>query len=162
MDGTSGFHRRHDEMSMLKLLWGRVTPFMYVRLEEDGPVVEEFRRLLWPAAGHAFRHGTSLATTAQFLGWLTLAPLSVCDAVVFYFCALLACVFCVMVFVSARYVKLFPLLIRCGSAPAFYFKRTVLKKNPNPVVPPPPPCPSVLPLPLPDAFSDPVPSYHRW
>jgi hypothetical protein len=111
MDGTSGFHRRHDEMSMLKLLWGRVTPFMYVRLEEDGPVVEEFRRLLWPAAGHAFRHGTSLATTAQFLGWLTLAPLSVCDAVVFYFCALLACVFCVVVFVSARYVKLFPLLI---------------------------------------------------
>jgi hypothetical protein len=26
----------------------------------------------------------------------------------------------------------------------------------------PPPSPSVLPLPLPDAFSDPVPSYHRW
>jgi hypothetical protein len=30
---------------------------LYVRLEEDGPVVEEFRRLLRPAAGHAFSGG---------------------------------------------------------------------------------------------------------
>jgi hypothetical protein len=73
-------------------------------------VVEEFRRLLWPAAGHAFQHGTSLATTAQFLGWLPLAPLPVCGGVVFC-CVLLACVVCVVVFASARYVKLLLLLI---------------------------------------------------
>ena len=39
-------------------------------------------------------------------------------------CALFACVVCVVVvFASARYVRILLLLIWCGSAPAFYFKK---------------------------------------
>jgi hypothetical protein len=51
---------------MRKLPWGRRSPIVCVLLQEDGPMVEEFMLLLWLAAGHTFRHGTSLATTAQF------------------------------------------------------------------------------------------------
>ena len=39
---------------------------MCVRLEEDGPVVEEFELSFWLAAGRNFCRGTTLVTTAQF------------------------------------------------------------------------------------------------
>ena len=47
---------------------------MCVRLEEDGPVVEEFELSLWLAAGRDFCRGTTLVTTAQ-LDDLLSAPL---------------------------------------------------------------------------------------
>ena len=45
--GISGFHRRYDGSFMLKLHWDRgITDSVCVRLEGDGPMVEEFGMLL--------------------------------------------------------------------------------------------------------------------
>jgi hypothetical protein len=44
--GITGFHQCHDESFMLKLHWVRGSPTMCMRLEEDGPMVGEFRMLL--------------------------------------------------------------------------------------------------------------------
>jgi hypothetical protein len=37
-----------------------------VRLEDEGPVVEEFKLPLWLAAGRGFGRDTALVTTARF------------------------------------------------------------------------------------------------
>jgi hypothetical protein len=45
-----------------------------VRLEEDGPMVEEFELLPMIAADCGFWRGTTLATTTQFSGGLFWLP----------------------------------------------------------------------------------------
>ena len=74
-------------------------------------MVEEFEVPLRIAAGRGFRRGAVLATTAQFV----VASFAFSPSL--WWCSVLlgvlfACVICVMVvFVSARYVRMFFLLI---------------------------------------------------
>ena len=76
---------------------------MCVRLEGDGPMVEEFEMSLWLAAGRDIWRGTALVTTAQFAGdffWLLFQFVVVKCSVV--------CVVCVVVmFASMHYVQYF-------------------------------------------------------
>ena len=84
---------------------------MFVRLEGDSPMVEEFKLPLRPAAGRGIWRGTALATTAQF------AAASFASSPSLWWCSVLlgvlfACVVCVVVvFASARYVRMILLLI---------------------------------------------------
>ena len=74
-------------------------------------MVEEFEVPLRPAAGRGFWRGTALATTAQFAA----APFAFSPSL--WWCSVLlsvlfACVICVVVvFASARYVRMILLLI---------------------------------------------------
>ena len=79
---------------------------MCLRLEGDSPLVEEFELSLWLAAGRGFWRGTALATTAQFAAASFASSLSLwwCSVL---FGVLFACVVCVVVvFASARYVRM--------------------------------------------------------
>ena len=84
---------------------------MCVQLEGDSPLVEEFELPLWLAAGRGFLRGTTLATTAQFVA------ASFASSPSLWWCSVLlgvlfACVVCVVVvFASARYVRMLFLLI---------------------------------------------------
>ena len=84
---------------------------MCVRLEGDSPLVEEFELPLWLAAGRGFWRGTALAMMAQF------AAASFASSPSLWWCSVLlgvlfVCVVCVVVvFASARFVRMLLLLI---------------------------------------------------
>jgi hypothetical protein len=86
------------------------SPTVCVRLEGDGPLAEELVLLLVLAAGRDFWCGSSLVTTAQFSSGLFGSSPSLWWWCSVLLCELLLCVFCVVVFTSACYVKLLLLL----------------------------------------------------
>ena len=84
---------------------------MCMQLEGDSPLVEEFELSLWLAAGRGFWRGTALAMTTQFVA------ASFASSPSLWWCSVLlgvlfACVVgVVVVFASARYVRILLLLI---------------------------------------------------